>query len=84
MTTFRLEVMEDTIVFIIEDDGCGFNPDKPHGNGFGLRNMAKRAESLGAKFSIFSEEGQGTRVTLDIPRQKQHFSAHEPRTSIDR
>jgi signal transduction histidine kinase len=84
MTTFRLEPFEETIKFIIEDDGCGFNPNKPAGNGFGLRNMAKRAESLGAKFSISSEQGQGTRVTLDIPRQKQHFSTHEPRTSTDR
>ncbi len=83
-TVFRLELREETIVFSIEDDGRGFNPNKVAGTGFGLRNMAKRAESLGAKFSISSEEGQGTRVTLDIPRQKQHFSTHEPRTSIDR
>jgi signal transduction histidine kinase len=83
-STFRLELNDETILFSVEDDGHGFSPDGPHGTGFGLRNMAKRAESLGAKFSIFSEEGQGTRVTLDIPRQKSHFSAHESRTSIDR
>jgi signal transduction histidine kinase len=82
--TFRLEVRDETILFAIEDDGNGFNPNGPLGTGFGLRNMAKRAESLGAKFSILSEEGQGTRVTLDIPRQKTHFSTHESRPSIDR
>jgi signal transduction histidine kinase len=82
--TFRLELRDETILFAVEDDGHGFNPNGPPGTGFGLRNMSKRAESLGAKFSILSEEGQGTRVTLDIPRQKTHFSIHEPRTGIDR
>ena len=83
-TTFSLELRDDKIVFVVEDDGRGFNPKSVEGKGFGLRNMAKRSNSLGALFSIKTEEGHGTRVVLDIPRQKQHFSSNEPRTRLDR
>lgn len=74
-TSFCLELREDKVTFSIEDDGRGFNPKTAERKGFGLRNMAKRSEQLGAYFSISSEEGQGTRVVLDIPRQKQHLSS---------
>jgi signal transduction histidine kinase len=83
-TTFGLELREGKITFSIEDDGVGFNVKTSERKGFGLRNMAKRSEQLGALFSIDSEEGRGTRVVLDIPLQKQHFLSNEPRTRIDR
>ena len=55
------------------DDGAGFdsqayrqNPDK----GIGLLNMRKRAELIGADFSIESELSQGTKLNLFIPVNK--------------
>lgn len=83
-TTFNLEVRDERIKFGVEDDGRGFDVKSAEAKGFGLRNMAKRAENLGANFSISSEEGHGTRILLDIPRQKQHFSTNESRPRIDR
>jgi signal transduction histidine kinase len=72
-TSFRVELRSENIRFTIEDDGHGFDVKSAEGKGYGLRNMAKRAAHLEAKFSIHSQEGNGTRVVLDIPRQRQHF-----------
>jgi signal transduction histidine kinase len=83
-TSFALEVLGEKIRFTIEDDGRGFDPANQERNGFGLRNMAKRAEDLGAIFTIQAQEGHGTRIMLDIPRQKQHFSPRESRASANR
>lgn len=82
--TFALHIKADKLRFTIEDDGCGFTTGAEEPKGYGLRNMAKRAESLGAEFTIHSKEGAGTRIVLDIPKQKQHFSNSESRARSDR
>jgi signal transduction histidine kinase len=50
------------------DDGIGFDTAPKDGYGWGLRNMAARAEKLDAKFHVTSECGRGTRISVDIPR----------------
>jgi signal transduction histidine kinase len=69
---------------MVEDDGEGFDVEDTNPKGYGLRNMAKRAEDLGAEFTIYAKKGSGTRIVLDIPKQKQHFSQSEPSSRIDR
>lgn len=56
----------------IEDDGAGFSPparlvpsDK---GGFGLVSIRDRVELLGGRFVLEAAPGEGTRVTLMIPR----------------
>jgi signal transduction histidine kinase len=53
---------------IVRDDGEGFEDDKHgdgrHGAGQGLKNMRKRASSIGADFTISSKPGMGT--TLEV------------------
>jgi signal transduction histidine kinase len=83
-TTFGLHLLGGKIRFSIEDDGCGFDTNNTQVKGYGLRNMAKRAEGLGAAFEIQSQEGIGTRINLDIPKQKQHFSSSESHSRINR
>ena len=56
----------------IEDDGRGFNPDAVEGHGEGLKNMAARARKLGARFSLSSQAGAGTRIIFDIPAERVH------------
>jgi signal transduction histidine kinase len=73
-TAFVLHLHSDNLHFSIEDDGCGFNIETSESKGYGLRNMAKRAEGIGAKFTIHSQVGTGTRIVLDIPKQKSHLS----------
>ncbi len=50
---------------VIEDDGCGFDPDRqPAAGGFGLLSMQERAARVGAVLSVDSVPEQGTRVAV--------------------
>jgi signal transduction histidine kinase len=50
----------------ITDNGSGFRPGRSRG-GLGLSNMRTRAKKLGARLTIDSAPGQGTRIVLDLP-----------------
>jgi signal transduction histidine kinase len=54
--------------FELADDGIGFTPNHNREKGLGLRNMAARAEEIGAEFQIISHLGEGTRIVLDMRR----------------
>jgi two-component system, NarL family, sensor histidine kinase UhpB len=51
-------------VLRISDDGCGFSGGR--NGGLGLSGMRERALLAGGQLSIWSREGQGTRVELTI------------------
>ena len=54
----------------VSDDGHGFNPEVPHPSGeshWGLSIMRERATQIGARFTVSSGPGSGTRVELVIP-----------------
>ena len=62
----------DNTILSIHDDGCGFVvPDSPAemtGSGhFGLLGIQERAEIIGARFTIESKPGEGTRLTISLP-----------------
>jgi len=65
--------LEDArIEMIISDSGKGFDPQKIAdwslvGNHFGIIGMKERIESLGGKFSITSNIGQGVTLKASIP-----------------
>jgi signal transduction histidine kinase len=62
---------ENRIRVTIEDDGRGFEPEALGGSqGFGLRSMRGRADSLGAGLEVNSTPGKGTRVSIEVPWQK--------------
>ncbi len=48
----------------IRDDGQGFAPQKTISGHYGLGMMRERAESVGALFSVTSQLGQGTELSL--------------------
>jgi PAS domain S-box-containing protein len=52
----------------VKDNGIGFDLKTKGGHGWGLRNMADRADKLDAKFELISQCGKGTRISLAIPR----------------
>ncbi len=55
----------DRVRLVIEDDGCGFNPDeRPAPEGFGLLSMEERATSVGAEFILDAAPTRGTRVEV--------------------
>jgi signal transduction histidine kinase len=74
-----LATEQHDLVLHVEDDGCGFDLEKP-GHGHGLRSMAQRARSLGADLEMRSSPGQGTRLCLRVrPDQRRR---RVPRDSV--
>ena len=55
---------------VIEDNGQGFDRQRRSGHGLGLTNMAIRAEKLGARYDVVSDQGTGVRIQLDLPAQE--------------
>lgn len=57
----------DYFEFIVKDNGVGFDlPVEYIPDHYGLGNMRKRAEEINATFSLQSERGKGTTVSLGI------------------
>jgi two-component system NarL family sensor kinase len=57
---------------VIEDDGCGFDPERPVSDRFGLLGMRERSRLLRGNLQIASTPGGGTRVELDVPLEEPH------------
>ncbi len=57
---------EKELYISVDDDGVGFNPETVK-RGTGLTNMRKRAELIGASFSVEAEENKGVSITLIYP-----------------
>ncbi|MBI4336933.1 MAG: GAF domain-containing sensor histidine kinase [Chloroflexi bacterium] len=59
---------------VVEDNGRGFDPAHvtrgpwPH---LGLQSMQERAAAIGARFTLDTAPGRGTRVILDLPKVAQ-------------
>ncbi len=56
----------------VKDNGRGFDPGRAHvcptaKGGFGLLNISRRCEQIGAQFSLRSSPGRGTIATLTAP-----------------
>ena len=74
----RMDMLPEEFTISIRDNGKGFVLPSPTAakangdggtaaNGDGLGNMRQRVESLGGRFEIFSQPGQGTQVRLNVP-----------------
>ena len=59
-----LRLSAESVRLSIIDDGAGFDPGAIPAGHFGLRIMRERAESVGARLSIDSQPGEGTRIIL--------------------
>ena len=65
-------VKDEMLHLCIADEGVGFDPANTSANGkadrFGLFSIRERMEDLGGRMSILSTPGEGTRITLIIPK----------------
>lgn len=69
--SLTISFTDNNLSVTIEDNGIGFdmvntlnNPDK---RGLGLLGMRERAELIGGSFTLWSLQGNGTRIVVDIP-----------------
>lgn len=70
-----LQMEHGALRLMVEDNGVGFDPQALEARGQGLRNIAARAQKLGARCQVTSEHGRGTRILIDIPKEQVHASA---------
>ncbi len=62
----------DRLLVKVQDDGRGFDPNQiPEGH-LGQRIMHERAASVEATVAIFSKEGAGTMLVIELPLQPSH------------
>jgi PAS domain S-box-containing protein len=64
----------ETVTLQVEDNGRGFDPQHAQPGRLGIEIMRERAQSIGATFSLDSQAGQGTHITITWPIQE---SNHE-------
>lgn len=62
----------DAVVITVSDDGSGFDPGKPPDpdhteGGFGLYSIRERLDYHGARMTVDSAPGQGTRIIITAP-----------------
>ena len=66
--TLAVDTAPDHILLRVEDDGVGFDPDRPLGNGhFGLANLRDRAAGVAGTLTIESRPDEGTRILVRLP-----------------
>ncbi len=63
---------KNLLSIVIDDNGKGFNPDKVKhvktgDGGMGMTFMQERIKYIDGRLFLTSEEGKGTRVTLNVP-----------------
>jgi PAS domain S-box-containing protein len=73
---FSLQSSRSGLQFEIQDDGAGFAPSDTDRKGRGLRNIAARADRLGAWLRIQAKPGEGTKISLDLPPEEYHAPHH--------
>jgi signal transduction histidine kinase len=61
-------VLTDTALRVtVEDNGRGLPSLPPDAQADGLRNMRQRAQEIGGTCAVTGNEGQGTRVRIEVP-----------------
>lgn len=75
MILMRVDIAPHELVASVQDNGRGFDPAVARGDGVGLSSMRERAELLGGRVTITSEQGSGCLVELVIPLKRQ---LHDP------
>jgi two-component system sensor histidine kinase UhpB len=67
MVKLRYDIGGENIAIQVSDNGCGFEPAE-RGGGFGLLGMRERVNSVGGNLRIDSKVGDGTVLTVNLPR----------------
>ncbi|MDR3340051.1 MAG: tetratricopeptide repeat protein [Candidatus Symbiothrix sp.] len=63
----NIQLLQDAnrISLTVQDDGCGFDPETIN-EGMGIENIRTRIASFNGKINIYSTQGKGTEVYVEI------------------
>lgn len=69
--TLKLQYKNQSLTLSIEDNGSGFDPQKrlDSTRHFGIYSLENRAKSIDAELTIDSKPGEGTRISITIPKE---------------
>jgi signal transduction histidine kinase len=79
----RLSRIDGTAVLTVNDDGCGFDPERA-GDGYGLAGIRARAAALGGVCTVRSAPGAGTTVRVELPDPAGSGGAGRERPAVAR
>lgn len=65
--TLRMHLGDWAVCLLVQDNGSGFDSNRPPARGHGVGNMQARAERIGASLKISSHPGNGTRILATLP-----------------
>jgi PAS domain S-box-containing protein len=69
-----LKMLKRGVRLSVRDNGRGFNQDDVKGIGYGLGNMAARAQKIGGRLAVLSKVNEGTSIVLDLPNEAANVS----------
>ena len=77
-THIWLSVIDDpeTVRLCVQDDGVGFDAVAGSSGGLGIISMKERVRLVQGAFSIQSQPGKGTTLSVSIPLHRRHSEAH--------
>lgn len=68
--TVAMKVKQDALMVSVSDNGAGFAAEAERYSGeggYGLKNIERRIQELGGRFTVESQPGGGTRVLFEVP-----------------
>jgi Signal transduction histidine kinase len=66
-----LHEKDQLVTLSIFDNGQGFNPKQEKIASYGLKTMRERAEEIGGRFQLTTQQGAGTSVTIRVPVRRE-------------
>lgn len=75
----RLSLQDGLLALTVCDDGSGFDPAQRQPGHFGLITMRERADSIGARFSLTSQPGAGTEISVTRYIAESEIASQEKR-----
>ncbi len=66
-STVTLSYEDDMLVLSVKDDGVGFNVSGVQTKSYSLATMSERTRLINGSFSVESEPGKGTCITVKVP-----------------
>jgi signal transduction histidine kinase len=70
----HIRTLGDDIALQVIDNGQGFDSESaPQRLGHGLSNMEERAYQIGAAFELASNPGEGTTITIRLPKESAYL-----------